>query len=473
MISFCASPFWDWDYTWYSEYPRLTPCFENTVLAYTPAILLVLFGLLPWLVGRRKKQSLNGEPLSWTLLSLSRFVVSLLLTLTYGYSLVYKLAFDSSSGSSVTADLVHAVTFAIALKVQQNTRQNGQGSSMVLFFFWLMSVVCQLPKYSRHLQEVFALDSDLTDFSKIEFVVCATSYPMILVQFFLSCWTDARQDTRRPYLTAAPVSFIFMGWLSPLIFRRARNNVELEDIYSIPPAMTTRRNHNYMAKGDPTWKGVFYAIGIVSANFCSGMLVVHIDRILSFTGLNAKTVMVAAIYRKTLRLSSESQKVYTIGELINLISVDADRIFRLSITFGYVASGVPLIIITLVILWQYLGVACLAGVVVMLVIMPVVAIAVSIGNKYQTAQMKLKDKRLNTMAEMLSSVKVLKLFAWENLFMDKCSSVRSEEMGLLKKYSYLTALSFFILTCSSSMVALLMLMWALPFSKTLLDHEES
>ncbi|EEC13294.1 multidrug resistance protein, putative [Ixodes scapularis] len=523
MTSFCASSFWDWDYTWYSEYPRLTPCFENTVLAYTPGIFLVLFGLLPWLVGRRKKPSLHGGPLSWTLLSLSRFVVSLLLTLTYGYSLVYKLAFDSSSGSSVTADLVHAVTFAIALKVQQNTRQNGQGSSMVLFFFWLMTVVCQLPKYSRHLQEVFASDSDLTDVSKIEFAVCATSYPMILVQLFLSCWTDARHDTRRPYLTAAPVSFIFMGWLSPFIFRRARNSVELEDIYSIPPAMTTRRNHSkwselwsqelnsagyvpgegsygasrvmpsifyslwkaywkpvlttcilatlravlrvipalllhlltdYMAKSDPTWKGVLYAIGIVSANFCSGILAVHIDRILSFTGLNAKTVMVAAIYRKTLRLSSESQKVYTIGELINLISVDADRIFKLSITFGYVASGVPLIIITLILLWQYLGVACLAGVVVMLVIMPVVAIAVSFGNKYQTAQMKLKDKRLNTMAEMLSSVKVLKLFAWENLFMDKCSSVRLEEMGLLKKYSYLTALSFFILTCSSSMVAL-------------------
>ncbi|CAN8003965.1 unnamed protein product [Ixodes hexagonus] len=523
MASFCYSPLWDWDYTWYSEYPRLTPCLEDTVLAYTPATILVLFGLLPWLVGRRKRQSLSGEPLSWTLLSLSRFVVSLLLTLTYAFSFIYKLVIGTTSGSSVTADLVHTVTFAITLEIQENNRSHGRGSSMLLFFFWLVTVVCQLPRYFRHLQEVFASDSDLPDFSKLEFGVCASSYPMVLVQLFLSSWTDARQDATRPYLTAAPVSFVLFKWLSPLIFKRSQHAVEPGDLYSIPPDMMTRRNHSewsvlwnkelksvgyvpgegssavsrpmpslfgslwkaywkpvviscilatiravlrvipalllhlmtdYMKGSDPTWKGILYALGMVSANFGSGLLAVHIDKIVSFTGLNVKTVMVAAIYRKTLRLSSESQRDYTIGELVNLISVDADRVFRLSITFGYVASGVPLIVIAVVLLWQYLGVACLAGVAVMLIIMPVVALAVSIGNKYQAGQMKLKDKRLKTVAEMLSSVKVLKLFAWENIFMDKCTSVRLEEMGLLKKYSYLTALSIFILTCSSAMVAL-------------------
>ncbi|KAG0430321.1 hypothetical protein HPB47_022810 [Ixodes persulcatus] len=195
-----------------------------------------------------------------------------------------------------------------------------------------------------------------------------------------------------------------------------------------------------MFGSDPNWKGVLYAIAIVSANFTSRLLGVHVDRILSFIGLNVKTVLVAAIYRKTLMLSSESQINYTMGDLVNLVSVDADRLYKLSVVSSYVVTGVPMIVIAVILLWQYLGVACLAGVAVMLVIMPLGALAVTFGNKYQTGQMKLKDKRLKIVAEMLNSAKHLKLFAWENLFMNKCTSSRRDKIGegtagLLVSYS--------------------------------------
>ncbi|CAN8003961.1 unnamed protein product [Ixodes hexagonus] len=522
MTAFCTSPFWDWDHTWYSKYPRLTPCFENTVLTYAPALLLVPYGLSQWLIGRQKKPYLYRETLTWTVLSLSRFVASLLLTLTYAFSLTCRVVAGASSGASVTADLVHTITFAITVKVQQNHRKNGMGSSMYLFLFWLVTTVCKVPGCFRYFQEVFALDNGETDFSKLEFAVWVSACPMILLQFILSCWTDARRDARRPYLTASPVSFLLFGWMSPLILQKPQRCVQLDDIYSIQPDMMARRKYNewnvlwtrelnstghlwnglrgisrpmpsmfrslwkvyrkpvviacvlatlravlktvpplllhllmgYMGGNDPTWKGILYAFGIVSANFGSGLLSVHIDRIVKFTGLNIKTVMVAAVYRKTLRLSSVSQRDYAMGKLVNLISVDADRLFKLSLNFGYVASGVPLILIAVVILWQFLGAACLAGLAVLLIIIPAMALVIRIGDKYQVDQMKLKDKRLNTVAEMLSSVKFLKLFAWENIFISKCTFLRLEEAGLLKKYSYLTALSFLLLTCSSAMVSL-------------------
>ncbi|CAN7939452.1 unnamed protein product, partial [Ixodes hexagonus] len=210
----------------------------------------------------------------------------------------------------------------------------------------------------------------------------------------------------------------------------------------------------YMEGNDPTWKGVVYALGMVSVSFGSDLLGVHIDKIVQFTGQNIKTVMVAAIYRKALRLSSESQRDYTMGELVNLISVDADCIFRLCFTFGRVASGVPLILTAWILLWQFLGGACIVGVAMYLIIIPVLTLVVNIGKRYQVDQMKLKDERLNTMEEILSNVKFLKLFAWENHFMNKCTSLRLEETGLLRKYSYLTALAFFIIACSSVAVSL-------------------
>ncbi|CAN7939451.1 unnamed protein product, partial [Ixodes hexagonus] len=228
----------------------------------------------------------------------------------------------------------------------------------------------------------------------------------------------------------------------------------LQAVLKIIPPLLLHLLLGYMEGKDPMWKGVVYALGMVSAIFGSDLLGVHIDKIVQFTGLNMKTVMVAAIYRKTLRLSSESQSDYAFGELVNLISVDADRIFKLCFTFGRVASGVPLILTAWIFLWQFLGGACLAGVAMSLILTPALLLVVNIGNRYQVDQMKLKDERLNTVEEMLSNVKFLKLFAWENHFMHKCTSLRLEEMGLLRKYSYLTALAFFITACSSVAVSL-------------------
>ncbi|CAN7975420.1 unnamed protein product, partial [Ixodes persulcatus] len=319
---------------------------------------------------------------------------------------------------------------------------------------------------------------------------------------------------------------LLFGWFTPLILKGQQSRVQLEDLYSLPQGMMTKKSYrkwalqwkkelnssgyvpedvsygvsrpqpsifksmwraywkpvvvscilatlravlvnvpalllhllmDYMSGDDPTWKGFLYAIGIMSANFGSALLSNHIDRTLNLTGLNAKSVLVTAIYRKTLRLSCESQTNYTIGEMVNIISVDVDWIYKLCSSFAHVATAVPLIMVTLVLLWQYLGLACIAGIAVMLIIMPIVALTLEIRRKYQTSQMKIKDKRLNTVAEMLNSVKVIKLFSWEKYFIDRCKSLRLEEMVLLKKNSLLSAFIRFIFTCLSSMVALVSL----------------
>ncbi|XP_040061761.2 multidrug resistance-associated protein 1-like [Ixodes scapularis] len=523
MSSFCASPLWDWDYTWYSDYPRFTSCFESTVLVYVPASVLIIFGLLPWMLTQAKNDSPRGKPLSWTLLSLLRFLLSFVLLLAYAFSFVYKLITVIPSWASVTADLVRVLVFATTIVFQQRDRKRGSGSSMMLFFFWFTSALCQLPEYFRYLEGVFGFNGVFADFSKLEYGVCVAAYPVILVQVFLASLTDVRQEPRRPYLTAGPVSSLMFGWMTPLILHGYKRSLDFVDLFKVRPDMRSRKKHDewkarwdkelqeagympgdgscdasfpqpslfrsvwktfwkpvviacvlamlrtlfrtapalllhlitgYMESDDPTWKGIMYSVGIVLANFTTAMFVRHIDCTLSLTGLNIKAAIIGAIYRKTLRISSESQQSYTVGELVNLVSVDADRVFRLCSGFGFVVAGPLLIAITLALLWQYLGVACLAGVAVMIVIMPMVAVVMSIGHKYQTAQMKLKDKRLKGMAEILSSIKILKLFAWENPFMEKISSIRSEEMELLKKYSYLTAFSCFCMTCSSVLVAL-------------------
>lgn len=530
--SFCLTPAWDWDLTWYSAYPRFTSCFESTVLAYLPGSLLLLFGFVPWLLcdgggggGGKTSPLMRTVPLCLTPLSVARFLMSLLLTVVYGLSFTCKLAMEVpySSMASLTADIIRCITFFVTVLMQEHNRRQGAGASNLLLLFWFVSAFCQLPEYFHYLEDVFRGDVDMPDVYPIEFTVSMLAYPMVVVQLVLSCLSDVRVDTKRPYLTAGPLSSLMFMWMTPLILKGYRRSLELIDLFRARPELVTRVKYNewsaywneeldsagyqpqdascdctkpvpslfrtmrrafwkpvllgcilamirtvvrtapalllhlitgYMASDEPTWKGVLYALGIVAANFTTAMFVRHIDCTLSLTGLGMKAAIIGAIYRKALRISSESQQSYTVGELVNLLSVDADRVFRLAASFGFVASAPLLIVITVVLLWQYLGIACLAGIGVMIVIMPLVLIVMSLGHKYQAAQMKLKDKRIKSMSEILSSIKILKLFAWEYPFIGKIEGLRSQEVGLLRKYSYLTAFSCFCMTCSSVLVAL-------------------
>lgn len=71
----------------------------------------------------------------------------------------------------------------------------------------------------------------------------------------------------------------------------------------------------------------------------------------------------------------------------------------------------------------------------------------------QVAQMKSKDSRIKLMNEMLNSIKVLKLYAWELAFKDKVSEIRARELCVLKKAAYLGAMSTFTWVCAPFLVS--------------------
>lgn len=57
--------------------------------------------------------------------------------------------------------------------------------------------------------------------------------------------------------------------------------------------------------------------------------------------------------------------------------------------------------------------------------------------------MKYKDARIKLMNEILSGIKVLKLYAWEPSFAEKVLEIRKNELRVLKKSAYLNSISTF------------------------------
>ncbi|XP_022257321.1 multidrug resistance-associated protein 1-like [Limulus polyphemus] len=231
----------------------------------------------------------------------------------------------------------------------------------------------------------------------------------------------------------------------------------LEVIYSllrILPPLVMNLMIDFVSSNEPVWRGFFYAAIMFVSAIISSICMNHLIYFVISAALKIKSALITAIYRKSLKMSSSARRNYTVGELVNLMAVDAEKIFNLSM-YLTLTIGAPLrIFFTIVLLWQYLGPACLAGVVVILVVFPLTGIFASKMRKVQEQQMEKKDSRLKFMNEILSGIKVLKLYAWELPFINQVTGIRNEEINLLRTYAFNNAGVAFIWGCAPFMIAI-------------------
>ncbi|XP_048817763.1 multidrug resistance-associated protein 1 isoform X1 [Lagopus muta] len=207
-------------------------------------------------------------------------------------------------------------------------------------------------------------------------------------------------------------------------------------------------------KSAPNWQGYFYT-GLLFVCSCLQTLILHqYFHICFVTGMRLKTAIVGVIYRKALVITNSARKTSTVGEIVNLMSVDAQRFMDLATYINMIWSAPLQVILALYLLWQNLGPSVLAGVAVMILLVPVNAVMAMKTKTYQVAQMKSKDNRIKLMNEILNGIKVLKLYAWELAFREKVLEIRQKELKVLKKSAYLAAVGTFTWVCAPFLVAL-------------------
>ncbi|KAM4656290.1 multidrug resistance-associated protein 1 isoform 2-T2 [Amazona ochrocephala] len=207
-------------------------------------------------------------------------------------------------------------------------------------------------------------------------------------------------------------------------------------------------------KAAPNWQGYFYT-GLLFVCACLQTLILHqYFHICFVTGMRLKTAIVGVIYRKALVITNSARKTSTVGEIVNLMSVDAQRFMDLATYINMVWSAPFQVILALYLLWQNLGPSVLAGVAVMILLVPINAVMAMKTKTYQVTQMKSKDNRIKLMNEILNGIKVLKLYAWELAFREKVLEIRQKELKVLKKSAYLAAMATFTWVCAPFLVAL-------------------
>ncbi|KMY89963.1 multidrug resistance-associated protein 1 isoform X6 [Drosophila simulans] len=207
-------------------------------------------------------------------------------------------------------------------------------------------------------------------------------------------------------------------------------------------------------EAEPEWKGILYAVLLFVLAAAQTFILGQYFHRMFIVGLRIRTALINAIYRKALRISNSTKKESTVGEIVNLMAVDAQRFMELTTYLNMIWSAPLQIGLALYFLWQQLGPSVLAGLAVMIILIPVNGVIASRIKTYQIRQMKYKDERVKLMNEVLSGIKVLKLYAWEPSFEKQVLDIRDKEIATLRSTAYLNAGTSFLWSCAPFLVSL-------------------
>ncbi|XP_042339501.1 ATP-binding cassette sub-family C member 10, partial [Plectropomus leopardus] len=198
---------------------------------------------------------------------------------------------------------------------------------------------------------------------------------------------------------------------------------------------------NFMeAEGAPVSWGAWCALGLFTTALLSSFLQTIFVFEVSKVSLSARATLVSAIYGKALQVSGSSLAGFTLGEVVNLMSTDTDRVVNFFNSFHELWSMPFSICITLYLLYLQVGVAFLGGLAVALLLVPFNKFLASRILSNNQHMLRHKDSRVKLMTEILFGIRVIKFYNWEPHFTEKVADCRKQELSHLKAIKYLDAM---------------------------------
>ncbi|XP_029456115.1 canalicular multispecific organic anion transporter 2 isoform X2 [Rhinatrema bivittatum] len=557
MDAFCGSGqlgsrFWDANVTIHTDNPDLTPCFQNTLLAWIPCIYL--WAVLPFYLIYLKYNRKGYIVLSR--LNRVKTVLGILLWCVCWSDLFYSFhgLVQNKAPPPVyfVTPLVLGITMILATLLIQYERLRGVQSSGVLIIFWLLSVLCAVVPFRSKILTALT-EGHIKDIFR--FTTFYIYFALLLIELIVSCFAESppffsptsSESNPCPESTAGFLSRLTFWWFTRMAVLGYKRPLEDKDLWSLNEDDTAKvvinnllkewekekstykrqedvafikrshSNQNHITedpeemevliankrkqkepsflkallntfgpyflissafkllqdllsfinpqllslligfiknKDAPTWWGYLIAVFMFLCSLLQTLVLHQHFHYVFVTGMRLRTAITGVIYRKALVITNSAKRSSTVGEIVNLMSVDAQRFMDLTTFLNLLWSAPLQICLALYFLWQTLGPSVLAGFAVMILLIPLNAAIAIKTRAFQVEQMQYKDSRIKLMNEILNGIKVLKLYAWETSFQEKVLEIRKNELKVLKKSAYLSAVSTFAWISAPFLVAL-------------------
>ncbi|KAL4167307.1 hypothetical protein KRP22_012793 [Phytophthora ramorum] len=326
------------------------------------------------------------------------------------------------------------------------------------------------------------------------------------------------REQEHPIRSASLLSMVSMSWLQPLISLGAKRALEREDVWAMCPEDTCEvlretfeeelRAVNNDVEAPPLWiprvavalvktfrsqiavvfaSDLLFIAGSALMSFLVGAILDYLnDRgnvfginngyvfvvmlsavafasmmsfnfawfISSRVGVNMRSLLLDAVYRKSLRLSSEARQQYSSGEIMTLVSVDIDRVFNGMMNGPWVVLAPVGFAVTIVLIGVLFDpIAALAGLVLLIVILTT---SFTLAKRIGTARRELlpvTEERLRVTSEALQGIRVTKFYAWNESIAARVERIRREEVNRYRRFHFLQILNSALLFLTPTFLA--------------------
>uniref|UniRef100_A0A8D3DHL7 Multidrug resistance-associated protein 4 n=1 Tax=Scophthalmus maximus TaxID=52904 RepID=A0A8D3DHL7_SCOMX len=259
---------------------------------------------------------------------------------------------------------------------------------------------------------------------------------------------NATKDLRKPKLTRVLIRLIW--FLSVTVF-------VLQETIKVVQPLLLGKIIMYFENYDPDDRTSLYMVsgyGAAMSLSAFGLMILqllyyyHVQRI----GMKIRVAMCHMIYTKALGLSSEAMGQTTTGQIVNLLSNDVYRLDEVTLNLHYLWLGPLQTMGIIFFLWSEIGLSCLAGVAAVALMLPVQTWFGKLFGIFRSKTAVLSDDRIRIMNEVVSGIRIIKMYAWEKPFSALVTEVRRKEISQILKSSFLRGLNMAAFFASSKVI---------------------
>ncbi|KAK6461643.1 P-loop containing nucleoside triphosphate hydrolase protein [Scheffersomyces coipomensis] len=491
-----------------STYNDLTPCFLQGILFGLSAVLMILVGTYQIVQLRNKKITISNRK-TW-----SFYTKLLLVTIQLIFQIIIFTQFNAT-GIIKSALAANAFATFIAFGIHYLEQYKSTIPNGVLLFYWLFQVILNAGRIVN-----LELRDDLkSEFGTFIILSTVNALFILLIEILLPPVPIYASLVKvSPYDHANIFSRITFDWMGGLMKKGHQQYLTEQDLPVLPTELKATATTNEF---NEYWKtqskhSLFLAIAkAFGSSFLLGGVFKGLQDSLAFVqpqllrllikfvndysesaktgnpipltkgflisismfivsvvqtaclhqyfqrafdlGMKIKSSLTSVIYNKALVLSNETKQESTTGDIVNLMSVDVQRLQDLVQNLQVIWSGPFQIFLCLYSLHGLIGNSMWAGVFIMIIMIPLNAVIARYQKKLQKTQMKNKDERSRLISEILNNIKSLKLYGWEHPYLERLNHVRNEKelanlkkMGIFSAFSNFTwSLAPFLVSCST------------------------
>uniref|UniRef100_A0A8C9XFQ8 ATP-binding cassette, sub-family C (CFTR/MRP), member 12 n=1 Tax=Sander lucioperca TaxID=283035 RepID=A0A8C9XFQ8_SANLU len=218
---------------------------------------------------------------------------------------------------------------------------------------------------------------------------------------------------RNRLLLVVAITFVFMvAWIFGVLVREIILYILKPESFSVWGGLGLCLGLAFMELLRISSKTLFWAIGIR-------------------TGIRMKTGFCMLGFRKIITLRTHSE--VSVGQMVNVLTSDSYKLFEAVHWCPIVLPSPLLLIMCAVYSCHILDYTALIGIFIFLIFMVLQFVSARLINQFQKKAGEITDSRVRSINEVLSCIKLIKMYVWEESFYRNVTDIRTLERRILDK----------------------------------------